>query len=245
MLKIKRELHHFKILLRSVPSGIVAFFVASVLAMNLLANKSIDFRLDWLALDCGMLISWVAFLAMDIITKRFGPKAATQLSAFAIAVNMLFCLIFFVASKIPGTWSQSAANNDISEALDKTFGGSWYVVLGSALAFAVSAAINNFCNSGIGLLFKKNPNGATAYYVRSYVSTAIAQFADNLIFSFVVSHVFFGWNATQCVVCAATGMAAELLFQVVFSPLGFAICKKWESENVGKDYLTYNNGENL
>lgn len=237
MQKIKKEFHNFKILLRSVPSALVAPFVAAVLAMNLLANKSIGFNSDWIALDCGILVSWMAFLAMDVVTKRFGPKAATQLSIFAIAVNLVFCLIFFIASKISGTWSQSSNSDEINNALNNTFGGSWYVVLGSTLAFAISTVVNNFSNWAVGLLFKKNPDGATAYFVRSYVSTAVAQFVDNVVFAFVVSHVFFGWNALQCIVCAATGMFAELLFQMAFSPFGFKIVNKWKAENVGQEYL--------
>lgn len=236
MKNIKKEFHNFKILLRSLPSVIVAPFVAAVIVMNLLANKSIDFNNHWLALDCGILVSWMAFLTMDVVTKRFGPKAATQLSIFSIAINLVFCLIFFITSKISGTWSQSS-NNEINNAINNTFGGSWYVVLGSTLAFAVSSVINNFSNWAVGLLFKKNPDGATAYFVRSYMSTAIAQFVDNLIFAFAVSHVFFGWNTTQCVVCAATGMLAELLFQIVFSPFGLKIANKWKTENVGQEYL--------
>lgn len=245
MQKIKKEFHNFKILLRSVPSALVAPFVAAVLAMNLLANKSIGFNSDWIALDCGILVSWMAFLAMDIVTKRFGPKAATQLSIFAIAVNLVFCLIFFIASKISGTWSQSSNSDEINNALNNTFGGSWYVVLGSTLAFAISSVVNNFSNWAVGLFFKKNPDGATAYFVRSYVSTAVAQFVDNAVFAFVVSHVFFGWNALQCIVCAATGMFAELLFQMAFSHLGYKICKKWKEDNVGQEYIDCVNGSKI
>ncbi len=242
--RLKKEFNDFKILLRSVPSSIVAPFVAAVMAMNLLANKSINFNIDWLALDCGIFVSWIAFLTMDIITKRFGPKAATQLSIFAILINLTFSLMFFAISKIPGTWSQAQGNSDtINNALNETIGGTWYVVHGSALAFVTSAIINNFSNWAIGLLFKKNPDGAIAFHVRAYASTAIAQFVDNLIFALCVSHIFFGWNISQCIVCAATGMLAELLLQMAFSHFGYKICKKMSDENVGQEYLKCINGE--
>ena len=93
--KIKNEFREIKLLLRSVPSALVTLFVLSVFAMNLLANKSLNLPFSWVALDCGIIVSWFAFLAMDIVTKHFGPKAATQLSAFAIFANLLFCLLFF------------------------------------------------------------------------------------------------------------------------------------------------------
>ena len=67
---IKNLFYEIKLLLRSLPSLITALFVTSVVSMNLLANKSIDLNLSWLALDCGVILSWLAFLLMDIVTKR-------------------------------------------------------------------------------------------------------------------------------------------------------------------------------
>ena len=76
------------LLLRSIPSPVVAFFVMSVITMNILANKTIVNE-TYLALDGGILVSWISFLAMDIVTKHFGPGAATKMSLFAIIVNLL------------------------------------------------------------------------------------------------------------------------------------------------------------
>ena len=233
--KIKQYFVDFKILLKSVPPLIFSLFILAVFAMNLLANKSINLGVDWLALDCGIVVSWIVFLCMDVLTKRFGPRAATQLSLTAIGVNLVACLVLFAVSKIDGEWAQYFELGEqpvVNEAIDKTFGGTWYVVLGSTVAFVVSAVINNFTNFFIGKAFKKNPDGFGAYACRAYVSTAIAQFVDNIVFALLVSHFFFGWNILQCVTCAATGMLVELLCEVIFSPLGYAFLKK---DRNGKD----------
>lgn len=238
--KLKNEMSAFKLLMRSIPSAVVVIFVLSLFAMNLLANKSISIPLNWLALDCGIIVSWFAFLTMDVITKHFGPKVATQISIFAICVNLLFCFLFFLGSLIPGLWGESfvdVGGETINKALDSTFGGTWYVLLGSTVAFLLSAVVNNFSNWGIGKLFKKKGDSGLAYFVRSYVSTALGQFVDNIVFAFIVSFVFFSWTPLQCVTCALTGMVVELLFEVVFSPFGLAICKKWKKENVGEGYF--------
>ena len=240
--KIKNSFKEFRLLLNSVPAAVTVLFTLSVFSMNLLANKSINLPVSWLALDCGIIVSWFVFLSMDVVTKHFGPKAATQLSVFASAVNLVFCLIMFVGSKIPGAWGESFVEGSegvINSALDNTFGGTWYVLFGSTVAFVASAAVNNFLNAGIGLAFKKNPDGATAYFLRSYVSTAVAQFADNMIFALIVSHTFFGWTLLQCVTCSLTGMVVELLCEVVFSAFGFGICKRWKREQVGKEYFEF------
>ena len=238
--KIKREWKEFCVLLKSIPTIVVVLFIMSVFAMNLLANKSISLNVDWLALDCGIIVSWFAFFTMDITTKHFGPKAATQITVLAIAVNLFFCLLLFLGSLIPGMWGESfveGREDIINGALDSTFGGTWYVVLGSTLAFLSSAIVNNFLNFGIGKLFKSSPDSLTAYIARTYVSTAIGQFVDNLTFALIVSHFFFGWTILQCVTCALTGMVVELLCEVVFLYPGFTITRKWKKDCVGKEYF--------
>lgn len=238
--KIKREIYEIKILLRSVPSTILTLFAVSVIAMNLLANKSVNLPVDWLALDCGIIVSWVSFLSMDIITKHFGPKAATQVSIVAVLFNLMVCIIFFIAGSIPGIWGESYVEGSetiINSALDHTFLGTWYVLLGSTTAFIISAVVNNFLNYLIGKLINKNSDSFLAYAVRTYISTAVGQFADNLVFALIVSHIFFGWSMLQCITCSVTGMIVELLCEVIFSPIGFSVCKKWKKENVGKEYF--------
>lgn len=244
--KLLREAHAFTLFMKDIPVGIVVLFLMSVFAMNLLANKSISLPVDWLALDCGIAVSWFAFLTMDVVTKHFGPKAATQLSVFAMAVNLLFCLLLFVGSLIPGVWGASfveGSEGAINTALDQTFGGTWYVLLGSSVAFVVSAAVNNFANRAIGRLFRRNPDGRAAYICRSYLSTALGQFVDNIVFALIVSHVFFGWSLLQCLTCALTGMLVELLCEIMFSEAGFALTKRWKKQGVGKSYLEFLEGQ--
>lgn len=231
---LKEEVKEFKLLLSSVPAFTVTVFVLSVVSMNLLANKSIDTRTEYLALDCGIIVSWGAFLSMDMLTKHFGPKAATQISLVAVLINLALCLIFYIASVIPGVWSQGSDG-----ALDKTFGGTWYVLLGSTVAFTVSAVVNNTLNYCVGRAFRKRPDSIGAYILRTYVSTAVGQFVDNFVFACLVSRIFFGWSWTACVTCAVTGMLVELLCEAAFSPLGYIVCKKWKERGVGAQYFEY------
>ena len=231
-----------RILLRSIPATVVTLFTVSVVCMNLLANKTL-LQLDWIALDAGILISWLSFMCMDIITKHFGPKASTIISVHAAAINLLTCFIFFIASAIPSNASDYGA-------FDGIFGGTWFVLLGSTVAFLASALINNLLNHAIGFGFRKNPDGRLAYVTRTYVSTFVGQFLDNLIFSVIVFVFFapifwdgFCWTLLQCTMCALTGAVAELLMEIAFSPIGYRITRKWRSENVGKEYFEYTEKE--
>ena len=237
-MKLKNLYTETKILLRSIPATVVTLFAVSVVCMNLLANKTL-FQGDWLALDGGILISWLSFMCMDIITKHFGPKASTIISIHAAAINLLTCLIFFVASIIP-------SNARDYSAFDSIFGGTWFVLLGSTVAFLASAIINNTLNWAIGQGFRKNPDGKLAFAMRSYVSTFIGQFFDNFIFSIIVFVFFapifwdgFCWTPLQCATCALTGALAELIMEIAFSPIGYRITKKWQEQRVGSEYLDY------
>ena len=126
-MKIRKIYTETKILLRSIPATVVTLFAVSVICMNLLANKTLV-QVDWIALDGGILISWLSFMCMDIITKHFGPKASTIISVHAAIINLLTCLIFFAASAIP-------SNANDYTAFDSIFGGTWFVLLGSTVAF--------------------------------------------------------------------------------------------------------------
>lgn len=239
---VKMFLKDMKIFLRNIPSPVAIIFVVAVIVMNLLANKSINLNLSFLALDTGIIVSWIIFLVLDIVTKHFGPKEATMLSIFASVCNVGVALIFFVGSSISGSWGESFDSlypNVVNGALDNTFKGTWYVLFGSTIAFISSAVVNNLSNYSIGKLFKKNPDSVKAYCVRTYLSTMIGQFVDNFVFSLIVSHFFFGWTLVQCIMCSVTGMVVELICEIVFSPIGYKISKKWKQNHIGDNYFEY------
>lgn len=234
--ELKREM---QLLYQSVPGYIIALFVVSVVCMNLLANKSVNDLPEWFALDCGIFLSWMSFLCMDTVTKHFGPRACIHLTIFALIVNLLISVIFFLISIVPGTWSAFYEFDpipQINEALDITFMGTWFILLGSSIAFFLSSLVNAFTNHTIGKKLKKD--NFASFSIRAYISTAIAQFVDNLTFALIVSHTFFGWSLIQCVTCALTGMLVELLCEVVFSPLGYKVSKSWKRNNVGEKYIS-------
>ncbi len=236
--KLRSAAADTKLLFRSIPPVITALFTVSVVVMNILANKTI-YQNGWLAIDGGILVSWLSFLCMDVVTKAFGPKASTKLSVFAMLVNLFVCLMFYVVSIIPTKEDFSAFNTVV--------GGTWFILLSSAVAFISSAVINNFLNWGIGRLFRKNPDGKLAYVARSYISTFIGQFFDNFIFAVLTFTVFapifwdgFHWTLLQCVTCSLLGAALELVMEVIFSPIGYAILKNWSREGIGSEYKEKN-----
>ena len=96
-------------------------------------------------------------------------------------------------------------------------------------------------------MFKKNPDNKLAYATRTYVSTAVGQFIDNFIFTGLAFLVFFnlsigttlGWTIWTVLGTAVFGAVLELVMEIIFSPIGYKICKKWRKESVGAEYLAY------
>ncbi len=233
---LKETLEDYKILLRSIPASTITVFVVSVILMNLLANKELV-SLPYLALDCGFTLSWVAFLCQDMICKRFGPKASVKVSVMALACNLAVSLLFWLVSLAPGMWGAyyTTESLEVNAALNSTIGGSWYVVLGSSVAMLCSSFVNSHVNQFIGHL---TDDGSFAKFaLRSYVSTGVGQFVDNLVFALIVSYNFFGWTPVQVITCSITGALAELACEILLSPVGFRVASGWEREGVGEDYV--------
>ena len=77
MKHLRSTIEEYKVLLRSVPAMVIAVFILSVVLMNLLAGREL-YRSDYFCLNTGLALSWISFLCMDCICKRFGAKAAQE-----------------------------------------------------------------------------------------------------------------------------------------------------------------------
>ena len=232
---MKNLIEEYKVLLRSVPALVTSFFVLATVLMNLAASKII-FNAFNVAVTGGFILSFVPFLCMDTVTKRFGPRAAILLNILS-ALGNLFAVIFFaIVAAIPTPGSDYTAFNSV-------FGCVWFIALCSTTAFVVSGIVNSLLNAAVGKLFKKNPDGKLAFFTRAYVSTFIGQALDNFIFIAGVYCVFapIYWGTSlpilTCVGTAIVGGLFELLVEVVFSPIGYVASRKWATLKVGQEYV--------
>lgn len=231
--RIRREYLMMASLLRSVPTALTILFVLVVIGMNFLSRITL-LSLPWLALNAGILISWLSFLFMDIVTKHYGARAANKMSILAIAANLvciLFCVIISRTVDYP--------------ALDMVVGGQWSILTASTIAYVISALTNNYSNVYIGSFFTKNPDGKAAYATRSFVSTFLSQILDNFIFVFLAfvvlpmipSALQVHWTLAQCIGCSVICAFLEMLSEAVFSPIGYITVKRWKRDGVGREYI--------
>ena len=237
---LKKEVTEYGVLLRSVPSHVVTLFVVSVIFMNVFASVALV-QLPWLALDAGILLSWLSFLTMDVICKRFGAKAANEITIFAIFINLV-CIGFFnivklIVAATPDWNGWLGGDSGVFSVL----ASDWKTLFSSMVAMLVAACVNNFINVSIKKKFQ-NKSSFKEFAVASYVSTMIGQFVDNFTFA-VFAHLIFNiWGSPlsliQIVMFALTGAVVELLCEVIFSPFGYRISNDWEKHSVGQEYLT-------
>ncbi len=238
---MKKLFEQSKDAMRAIPGLVSAIFILSVVMMNLLANKSV-FNTPWLASTAGIFVSWITFLCMDSVCKRFGYKAATILNTIGMIVTLISAVLFMLIVKIPGVWaaSYSGTTPEISTAinlgLDSTFSSAWYIVVGSAIAMFLGGVVNSIMNHVIGVKLD-NQGTYKEFAIRSFISTAAGQFVDNFVFAIIVSYLFFGWTIKQVIVCSFMMMLLELIFEIVFSPIGYKLSKMWKKDNVGHDYI--------
>ncbi len=221
-------------LLKSLPITVTVLFIVDTVLMNYLARYTIV-NLPWLAVNAAITVSWVSFLILDIVTKRFGPEAANILSVIAAVTNFtcsVVCAIICAVAKNP--------------VLDNVIGGQWSVFTASTIAFIASAVMNNYLNAALAKPFEGNPDGKLAYSVRTFVSTLVSQFTDNFLFLFLAFFIFpyiptalpVRWTMPQILVCSILCAILELVSEAIFAPIGYHVCKKWKEKKIGNAYIT-------
>ena len=232
--KIKSLVNDYKVLLRSVPASVTVIFCVGTVIMNLAAAKII-FNAWNVAVTGGFILSWLPFLCMDTVAKRFGARAAILLNILSAACNVFTVLFMALVAAIP-TAEPYVEFNYI-------FGAVWFICLSSTVAFIASGVINSLMNTAIGKLFK-NKTSLVEFFTRSALSTFIGQALDNFIFIagvyVVFAPIFWGTQPLPILTCLGTAVVGglmELLCEVVLSPVGYRIVKNWEKNNVGAEYL--------
>lgn len=240
MKHIKQVVADYKLLLDNVPALVTVAFCVGTCWMNIAAGKIILNACN-VAITGGFLISFLPFLCLDMVSKRFGARAAIMLNILSAACNTLFVLGLSLVAAIPTEEDYSAFNS--------VLGGVWFITLSSIVAFVVSGVINSLLNAAIGKMFKNKTSGIE-FATRSFISTFVGQALDNFIFIagvyVVFAPKFWGLTPLPILTCLGTALVGgffELLCEVITAPVGYKVVKRWERDKVGQAYLAVHNKE--
>ena len=83
---LKKEWNETKVLFRCMPTIPFAFLVACLIAMNFLANRG--GAIGPVPFDCGIIVSWVVFLASDMLVNDSVQKQQSRLTLQRCFLNL-------------------------------------------------------------------------------------------------------------------------------------------------------------
>ena len=213
----------YKVLLRSIPASTVTLFIVSVIMMNLLANKEL-ISLPWLALDCGFAVSWVSFLCMDMICKRFGARASIMVSVMALGINLGVSLVFWLLTLTPGMWgAYYDTGRPERHHRRHLVRGPWQLLCHAHVFRSQLPAQPGHRPPGA----QEHLRRLRAALLRLNRHRAVRRQPG--VCRHRLAHVL--W------LDVAAGAVAELLCEVFLSPVGYRVVRGWERENVGALYL--------
>lgn len=200
-----------------------AFYFSGSLIQNLLAVKMLGTP-AFTFCDSGLLISWLVFACMDIVTETMGKKEAVKYFTVASGLNLFFSIVYMVVIALPGT------DAVMSESFANVFGTNWRIVVSSVTAFWVGNYINAFIMYAMRVN-SKNENSTAGFIARAVISTIFGQLVDNTLFS-VMAFGPFGipgtyelpWIAIFQTIAFGTFM--ETVSEAVFSPITATVVKR-------------------
>ncbi|MCM1322822.1 MAG: VUT family protein [Acetobacter sp.] len=252
---LKKDWHETRVLFKCLPAIPFAILCVTLIVMNFLANKGVDFGgifgqkagdaiSKFFSADSAIFISWIGFLAGDMMVKCFGTKAAIKVNLAAIGIQLIAISMFSIGAAIPGSYENSAG--DATAAFNELFLAQFWPCFGGTMAFALATIIDSIL-SGFLLKLFKNRTSFKAYAVASYVSTGLGQFIDNMFFGLFFS-MWQGWFAggaantfgqiaLHLLGFSAIGMVVELIGQAILSPVGFKLTNSWRKKGVGAEYI--------
>ena len=220
---------------KKVPSWIVALSAVTTVLMNLLANKTLYSDGVYLSIDCGLMVSWVMFLTMDIATQRYGGKASFAITIFDVLVALAMSGIMVGVAAIPDSavsgWFMS---EEAAGALNGVVGNNYLVILTSLFAYICASGVDILTNVTIGKLFNKTKTfegegnkrtfkGFIVYFFRAYGSTFLSQLTDNIVFQAIAYPLLFTIPCSPLSIFLGALLAAliELVAEFAFAPIGY------------------------
>ena len=153
--------------------ALVALFVASVIAANLMGNKIAVFGFFDAAV--GIMVFPLSYLALDVIQEVEGRETARRIVLATMAVLAYVLVVTYVATQLP-----SAARDFYPEEYNLIFGISVRVMMASITAFLIAELLDIEVFRAL-----KEWTHRRMLWLRASGSTIVSQFVDTTVFMFL------------------------------------------------------------
>ena len=201
-----------------VMAGVIAAYFVGTITQNILAVKTFAFR-GVSTVAGGVLLTWIAFAAGDVITELLGKKFAIRCILIGAAVNLAFCGVCTIAVAIPGN------NEYVADCYKLVLGSTWRISIASAIAFIGGGWINTQIMDSL-----HRRDGNKRYSFRAIISTIIGQLFDDYVFIFLafapfgISAIENPWSAI--LIMPLFSWIVETITGVVSTPLAKSIVNR-------------------
>lgn len=205
-------------------------FVAVLLCSNLIGPGKLA-TVFGLTFGAGNIFFPVSYIFGDVLTEVYG-YARTRRVIWAGFAAMVFAAI--MSSVVVALPALDAPNNiAFQAALQKVFGNTWRIVVGSILAFLVGDFVNSYVLSRLKILTR-----GRYLWTRTIGSTILGQGVDTLIFYPIA--FYNEWTNQQLLQALWFNWVFKVAVEVIMTPVTYLIVntvKRAENED-HYDYKT-------
>jgi queuosine precursor transporter len=224
---------------------VMAGFVTVLLCSNLIGpGKSCAITMpDWLPIWAGAALVFGAgniffpfsYIFGDILTEVYGYARARRVIWAGFGALIFAAVMGWTVIWLPVDPNEKY-NEIIQPALEVCFGGTWRIVIASAIAFWVGDFANSYVLAKLKVITK-----GRFLWVRTISSTMVGQGLDSLIFYPIalaswaplltalgvtdpdILRTFGGWNAQTVMQVVAFNWFMKTMVEVVMTPATYAI----------------------
>ncbi|WP_313813889.1 queuosine precursor transporter [Glutamicibacter sp.] len=188
-------------------STVLALMSAVVILSNIGASKGVT--LGPLITDGGFFLFPLAYILGDVISEVYGLKAARRSIITTFALAFFAVASFWIMIQLP-----AADFYDGQEALERTLGPIWQIVIASAAGFLVG----QFANSWV-LVKLKERTGERGLITRLIGSSGVGEFLDTLIFCAIAAPVIGISDSASFINYVLVGFVYKTAVEIIFVPV--------------------------
>ena len=202
-------------------STVLTLMGAIVILSNIGASKGVSF--GPIITDGGFFLFPMAYILGDVISEVYGLKAARRSIILTFALAFFAVISFWIMIHLP-----SAEFYDGQEALERTLGPIWQIVLASACGFLVG----QFANSWV-LVKLKERTGERGLVGRLIGSSGVGEFLDTLIFCAIAAPVIGISDAPNFINYVVVGFVYKTAVEIILVPVTSLVIRWFKKREPG------------
>lgn len=201
--------------------------------LNLITVKNI--MIGNFSISFGTLfVSFLPMITSELMAECYGWKKGFVISSVAYTVCLIFTIIMWGSTYIPGLVFVGPDADFATEAYNLLFSASPIILISSAVAYYIGIFFNCYIMGKLKERAKKYGDSKTKLFGRFALSTLVGQTLDNAIF-FMIPAMFMVWGATwfdnwtyvwQQTLAA---LVLEVVYEILFFVLTAYLVKKINS----------------